>query len=255
MNIEINGIETFYLSEGSGETIVMLHGWGCNCEIYRNIINHLAVNYNAIILDLPGFGKTHEPPVPWGVGEYSGFVIAFLKKLGLSEFILFGHSLGGRLIIKMLSDDEYKFKTQRVILTGSAGIKPKRGFVSKVKNRIYKIGRFTLSLKVIKKFFPDTLENLRRKNGSPDYNNASPIMRQCLVKIVNEDLTPLLAKIKQSVLLIWGEIDDQTPLSDGQLMEKEMPDAGLAVIKGAGHYAFLERFDIFSGILDAFLLN
>jgi len=79
------------------------------------------------------------------------------------------------------------------------------------------------------------------------------MMRRCLVKIVNEDLTPLLPKVSQSVLLIWGENDGSTPLSDGHLMEKLMPDAGLAVIKNAGHYAFLDQPERFYKIAELYL--
>jgi len=74
-----------------------------------------------------------------------------------------------------------------------------------------------------------------------------------LVKIVNEDLTELLPLVKQEVLLIWGENDDSTPLADGKLMEKLMPDAGLAVMPNAGHYAFLEQPALFCKILDSYL--
>ena len=78
-------------------------------------------------------------------------------------------------------------------------------------------------------------------------------MRQCLVKVVNEDLKPLLPRINPSTLLIWGENDDATPLSDGQIMEKEIPDAGLVTLKNAGHYAFLDQWFMFSRVIDSFL--
>lgn len=101
--------------------------------------------------------------------------------------------------------------------------------------------------------FPDALENLRKRHGSADYLAASPLMRQTLVRTVNEDLAPLLPKIKAEVLLIWGENDDATPLSDGKRMEKEMPDAALVVIENAGHYAFLEQQYTFLRILSSYL--
>ena len=99
---------------------------------------------------------------------------------------------------------------------------------------------------------PNALENLRKKNGSADYNAASPIMRQCLVKVVNEDLTELIHNINVPTLLIWGEKDDAVPLSDGQLMEKLISDSGLVVFEGCGHYAFLEQGGRFCRILDSF---
>ena len=79
------------------------------------------------------------------------------------------------------------------------------------------------------------------------------MMRQTLVKVVNEDLTPLLSEIKQNTLLIWGENDTATPLSDGQLMEKLIKNSGLVTLKNAGHYSFLEQQFIFNKVISSFM--
>lgn len=80
-------------------------------------------------------------------------------------------------------------------------------------------------------------------------------MRQVLVKVVNEDLEPLLSNIQQETLLIWGDKDTATPLSDGQKMEKLIKNSGLVTVKGAGHYSYLEQFGLVHRVLDAFLNN
>ena len=102
------------------------------------------------------------------------------------------------------------------------------------------------------KLWPEALEKLRVKFGSADYAAATPLMRQCLVKAINEDLTHLLPGIKAPTLLIWGENDTATPLADGKLMEKSIPDAGLAVIPGVGHYCFLENPWLFKRIIASY---
>jgi hypothetical protein len=113
-----------------------------------------------------------------------------------------------------------------------------------------------LSLTLAHFFFcsktPELLEKLRVKFGSADYVAASPMMRQCLVKVVNEDLTHLLPGIKAPTLLVWGENDTATPLSDAKKMEAEIPDAGLAIIKNAGHFSFVEQPVIFGSIMASF---
>ena len=106
---------------------------------------------------------------------------------------------------------------------------------------MYKISRRFLASAPVKALFPDALENLRRKNGSADYNAASPVMRRCLVLAVNEDLTHVFERVNVPALLIWGSRDDATPLSDAKLIEEKIPDAGLVVCEGAGHYSFLEQ--------------
>ena len=78
-------------------------------------------------------------------------------------------------------------------------------------------------------------------------------MRRTLSLSVNEDLSHLLPGIKASSLLIWGDQDTATPLSDGKKMEKLIPDAGLVVLKDAGHFAFAQRWGQCRLVLDSFL--
>ena len=94
---------------------------------------------------------------------------------------------------------------------------------------------------------------MQKKRGSADYQSASPVMRGCLVKVVNEDLKHLLPEIKQSTLLIWGVDDDATPISDGELMEKLIPDAGLVRLNGCGHYSWLNNPYTFNAVVKSFL--
>ena len=101
--------------------------------------------------------------------------------------------------------------------------------------------------------FPHAVENMQKHRGSADYAAASPVMRGCLVKAVNEDLEPLLPKIEQDTLLIWGSLDDATPLDDGKTMEKRLPNAGLAVIDGAGHFSWLDSPAVFDAIIRSYL--
>ncbi len=253
MFAEIGGIHTRYIKEGNGENVLLLHGWGTSADPFAAIIARLKEKYTVYAPDLPGFGQTAEPPEPWGVSDYADFVLAFCESEGISETVLFGHSFGGRIILKLLARESCPLSVPKVILTGSAGIKPEPSKKARLRGRIYKIGKSFLSLPPIEKLFPEALENLRKRHGSADYLAASPLMRQTLVKTVNEDLAPLLPLIKPETLLIWGENDDATPLSDGQRMEREMPDAALVTLKNAGHYAFLDQQYAFLRILSSYL--
>ncbi len=97
------------------------------------------------------------------------------------------------------------------------------------------------------------LEKYRKKSGSNDYQNAKGIMRQILVKVVNEDLSRKMPKIKAPTLLIWGENDTITPVKYGEIMERLIPNAGLVILKNAGHYSFLDKRYEFNIILNNFL--
>ena len=249
----VNGIKTTYIDQGSGEVVLMLHGWGSKKELFANIIDAVSKKYRVIAPDFPGRGETEEPPEVWAVDNFVNWTLSFIKQLGVEKLILLGHSFGGRVIIKMAAMENLPFAIEKIILTGSAGILPKRSFSYKFKVGTYKIGKKILSLPPVKALFPNALENMQKKRGSADYQAASQIMRGCLVKVVNEDLKDYLPKIKQSTLLIWGTADDATPLSDGELMEKLIPDAGLVKLNGAGHYSWLNDPYTFIAVLKSFL--
>lgn len=78
-------------------------------------------------------------------------------------------------------------------------------------------------------------------------------MRQILVKVVNEDLTDLLPNIKNNTLLVWGELDDATPIGDAHIMNQKIKNSGLIVAKGAGHYSYLEQPQMVNGAISSFL--
>ncbi len=249
----INGLNINYIIKGEGKPVVLLHGWGSNISLFLSMTELISKKYKVIAMDLPGFGKSEEPKTPWSVDNYVDFVIDFLSNLGITQAILLGHSFGGRIIIKMFSRKDLPFNITDIILTGSAGVLPKKSTKQKIKVKIYKITKNIYSNKLVKKVFPNALENLRNKNGSADYIAASPIMRQTLVKVVNEDLVPLFENINIPTLLIWGKNDTATPLEDGKLMNSKMKESALVVLENSGHYAFLDEMFAFNKILAAYL--
>lgn len=252
MTCVIDGLNINYDKRGEGDLVLFLHGWGANITLFDGLMNTAAEKYTALALDMPGFGKSDEPKSAWSVDDYVDFVLKFVDIFKPKSLVLVGHSFGGRVIIKMLAR-ELPFEVRKIILIDAAGIKPKKTLKQKASLLAYKLGRKIMSLRPMKAMFPDAVENMRKKRGSADYNSATPIMRETLVKVVNEDLTHLLPSIKASSLLIWGTADTATPLSDGEMMERLIPDAGLVKVNGAGHYSFLEAPDLVSRVVSSFL--
>lgn len=249
----VNGIKINYEQKGEGDLIVLLHGWGSNIKLFANLIELLSKKYMVVAMDMPGFGESEEPPSAWCVDDYASFVIDFLKDYDTEKVMLLGHSFGGRVIIKLNSRKNLPFNITKVILVDSAGILPPKTNKKSFRTYYYKIGKSILSTGIVQKIAPDALENFRKKMGSADYAAASPLMRQVLVKTVNEDLEPLLPNIKCPTLLVWGVNDTATPLSDGEKMEKLIPDAGLVKLENAGHYSFLEQQFTFNRVMSSFM--
>lgn len=252
MDITVDGLKISYKFTGSGDTTaVILQGWGTSYPLYDVVANSIASKYRVLQFDLPGFGSSQEPPESWNVDQFTDFFINLMEALGIKKTVLIGHSYGGRMIIKLVARDIIPFEIEKIVLIDSAGVMPKRSFGQKVRVFRYKILKKILYFKPVYLLFSELIELWKSTQGSEDYRNASPVMKGCLVKAVNEDLTHLFEKNKYDTLLIWGDKDEATPLSDGKLMEKLMPSAGLAVIPGTGHFSFAENVPVFTGIIRA----
>ena len=247
MTITIDNQKIFYREQGQGKAMVLLHGWGTDGTLFAPLMNLLARKYRVLAPDFPGFGQSPEPSFPWRVDDYANLVLGFLKALGIEECALLGHSFGGRVILKLCSRKLECPQLTKIILVGAAGIKPAASEKASARVKQYQLAK-----KVLKPF-PGLMEKARNHYGSEDYRAASPMMRQVLVNTVNEDLSDLLPLVTQETLLIWGRNDDQTPLTDGQRMEREMPNAGLVIFENAGHYAFIERQEQFLRVMGSFM--
>ena len=247
--IDIEDIKLCYEVQGEGEPVLILHGWGCSKDTVQSITEHIAKTHRAYALDMPGFGETPPPNEVFGIEQYTQVVEKFCRKLNIENPILIGHSFGGRISILFSSRNQ----TNKVMLVDAAGIVPKRTLKYHIKVRSYKIYKKLLPLFVGKQEAERRIEERRNRSGSADYRAAQGIMRAIFVKIVNEDLKYVMPKIKAPTLMIWGELDTATPLSDARTMEKLIKGSGVAVMKGCGHYSFLDNPRQFFAIVDAFL--
>ncbi len=253
MNIRVDDYNICYKITGEGdETVVILQGWGTDLGVYDSVASSINEKYRVVQFDLPGFGGSDEPREAWNVDAFADFFCKFMEALEIRKAILIGHSYGGRVIIKLAARESLPFEIDRIVLIDSAGVLPKRSFSQKMKIRRYKILKKILNLKLVYFLFPELIDDWRSRQGSADYRNATPMMRNCLVMAVNEDLTPLLPKIKQETLLIWGDKDTATPIGDAKIMDEMIPNSGLAVIPGTGHFSFLEQPVIFRNIMRAY---
>ena len=239
MKIKIDNLNINYIQYGEGSDILLLHGWGQNIEMMKFLGDNFADNHRITILDFPGFGESDEPLSPWTIKDYSLLIEKLVKELDIKKPVVMGHSFGGRVAIYYSSNNPI----EKLVLFGSP-------FIRKDKE-------LPLSVKILKgiKKLPgmDKLgEYMKQYIGSRDYKAASPIMRQTLVNVVNEDLTPYAMQIEEPTLLIWGQDDTEAPVSDAKELEQIMNDAALIVLPGT-HYAYLENLNQVVNILNSFI--
>lgn len=253
IKVKIHNLNINYIKEGNGKAVLILPGWGTTIETYRTLINSIATYSTVYCLDMPGFGQSEEPASSWDVDDYVSFIVDFIKEQNIKELDLIGHSNGGRIIIKLMNQKNLDFNVNKIILIGSAGIVHKKTFSQIFRVKTYKFCKKVAELKPIHSLFPTLIDKVKNHFGSADYKNASPIMRQTMVKLINTDLREFLPNIKAPTLLIWGANDTATPISDAELMEKLIPDAGLVRIENCSHYVFLEQAAYVNKIIYTFL--
>lgn len=242
MQIKIKDCDVNFINYGKkdSQAIVYLHGWGQNIDMMKPVADPFSEEFNIVIIDLPGFGKSEEPKEVWSLYDYVECVKYILDSLDIKEPILVGHSFGGK--ISLLYASIYKIK--KLVLFGSP-------FKKEVKKESLKLK----TLKTLKKVpVVNKLEGFAKKHiGSTDYKNASEVMRKILVEHVNLDITDEVKKIKCPTLIVWGTLDSEVPIERAHELENLIEDAGLVVYENCTHYAYLERLNQTINVLWNFL--
>jgi pimeloyl-ACP methyl ester carboxylesterase len=236
--IKINEIKTRYQTfgpaspnlGGEGKPFLILHGWNSNSDRWSEIAEKIsAKGFKVIIPDLPGFGKSDPLEIPWNTNKYIDWIEKFVEELKLEEFYLLGHSFGGALASKMAV--KYPQKVQKLFLVSAACVRKKtvkKGFfrrISKIAKLFYFIPYYPIIRKAVYKF-------IIRKS---DYVYVEGIMKETYLNVVSEDLSFHLPFIKVSTIIIWGDKDDYTPISEGYFIERQIRKSKIIVIPGAAH--------------------
>ena len=254
MYYKYNNISMYYEKHGekNKKSILILPGWGDNRNTFKKIISYLEDQYNIYIFDYPGFGKSGVPEKNLTIYDYSTYFINFLKNLKIKNPIVIAHSFGGRIAITM--SGYYKVNFNKIILMSSAGIKPIKSKKQILKENIYRF------LKRISHILPGNIKKMYLRKlinifGSSDYKQLPQELHNTFKNIINEDLSCYLNKITSDVLLLWGENDTQTPISDAHKMNKLINNSALISIKNTSHFFYLEKPLYIKKILVSYLKN
>lgn len=252
----VEGLNIHHKETGQGDKpLLLLHGWGGHADSMAPVALAFADVRRVYAIDFPGFGQSDPPAEAWNVTDYTRLLAAWMEKMGLSHCDIIAHSFGCRVSILLAAD--YPSFVGKLVFTGGAGLIPKRKPSYYFKVYSYKcmkrIARSSGLTQLLKAMGLDVEKRIQKRAGSEDYRSLSDGMKAVFVRVVNQDLRPQLPRIHASTLLIWGDQDTSTPLYFGQIMEKEIPDAGLVVFKGEGHFAYLTRGTEFARIARAYL--
>lgn len=210
--------------------IYILHGWTYSLEKWVNFEKLLkGNNFDPVLLKVPGL--TEKSDKIWDLDKYSDWLYKYLSK-EKKKVILLGHSNGGRIAAFFAT--KHPEKVANLILVDSAGIYHKELWLQ-IKRFVFKtlsgIGKSFTNSDVVKNF-------LYFLAGERDYQKATENMKKTIVNLTNHDLTPFLKNVEVPTLIIWGEDDKITPLSDAKLINSLIKDSKLRIVKDAKHSPF-----------------
>jgi pimeloyl-ACP methyl ester carboxylesterase len=201
--------------------IVALHGWGRTGADFAPIVAGL----DAVAVHFPGFGTAEPPPEVWGSHEYAELVAEAIRPF--APVVVVGHSFGGRVAVRLAAN--YPNLVSALVLTGVPLVRlapTSKPVLS------YRLVRWLSSKRIVP---ASVLENQKRKHGSADYNAAQGVMRDILVKVVNENYDDDLARVTAPVHMVWGENDTAAPMPAGDAASRLIPNATFRSVPGAGH--------------------
>lgn len=245
--MEIKGAQILDLnirySETEGDSaipLIILHGWGSSVNSWEKVMTELEKsNIKVFMPDLPGFGESQEPPSPWGVKNYIEFLEEFRKRMELNKFVLGGHSFGGQIAISYALNNPNKLAG--LILMDAARIMRRRKLKVKIFSLLAHIGNSTFSIPPLHFLKPLTQKIWSKLSGERDYYLASPIMKETMRKVLGEEVGGMLGDIKTKTLILWGEKDYVTPLSDARIINERIKGSKLVVFKNAAHPINVEK--------------
>lgn len=259
MNLQVDGIPSHVERVGQGRPVLLLHGWGPRSVSLQKHLMPLAQQlknrYEITMADFPGHGESRKPSGDYGVKEYAQWTLALMDQMALHRPVIIAHSFGGRVALYLAA--HHPDRVEALVLTGCAGLRPKRTLKGWVRTRMYQIARVGMqalgAIPVFAEKSKHAVDALRVAFSSQDYLATPTELRGSFNKIVREDLRPLLPQITQPTLLVWGEKDTATPLWMGELMQKELPNARLLVYEADDHFAYFNQTARFATAVDAFL--
>lgn len=250
MQIVVNGLMTHYQRQGSGKTVLLLHGWGDRLETFSALAAVLAKYYDVIALDLPGFGQTQAPLTAWNLEDYAEFTNAFVSKLETAKLYgVIGHSNGGAVAIKAVADGQ--LKPVKLVLLAAAGVRGGRKLQRAGFRLVAKTGKAatfwlpkTSKQKLQKKFYGTIGSDML----------VAPHMQATFKQTVKQDIQADAAKLVVPTLLIYGDQDKATPLSSvGQPLHKHIKGSRLKVVAGADHFVHQSASEEVGGAVLEFL--
>jgi len=225
----------FYVEAGMGAPVILIHGLGGSSRWWFPIFPQLtSASFRLIAPDLPGFGRSPGAFVP--ISRAAKAIIELADRVGLGQFFVCGHSLGGAIAAQLAAD--YRGRVRRLVLVDSAGI-PGVGAGDWLARVVQPWSWCPLG------FMTTLLGDVIRAGPRNMLAGAGHLRRY--------DVRPVLERVGGlPVLIIWGEKDRLTPPAHGERMARMLSRVRLESISRARHLPMVSHPDEVSRLLVRF---
>jgi pimeloyl-ACP methyl ester carboxylesterase len=264
MYAEINGLRMFYEDRGSSDPtglVVFLHGFPLDHSMWRYQLDYFSTSYRCIAPDLRGFGGTTElvkPDMPMAltIDTFADDVVALLDRLKVKKANIVGLSMGGYIALAIWR--KHRKLVRRLVLADTRAA----GDTAEAKanrNRQAELVKAQGTRPYADEMLPRLLakDNVARRGNEVRYmierTPADTIAETLKALAARKDMIEWLRRVHVKTLIAVGEHDVISPVSDAELIQREVDGSKLAVIPDAGHIAPLENPEAFNAAMWKFL--
>jgi 2-hydroxy-6-oxonona-2,4-dienedioate hydrolase len=243
--------------QGAGLTLVLVHGYLGGSSQWDAQVQFLSQHFDVIAVDLAGYGNAHQLQAPTEMGAHAQAVLATLDQLGVNNFHLLGHSMGGMVVQEMVRIAPARVQKLVLYATGPQGSIP---------------GRFETMARSRERIAEDGVERTARRicatwlldrEASPAYESLAMLATRASEQAAQAGLLAMegwdgrdrLSEIQQRTLVVWGESDRSYSWPQIEKLWRNIPGASLAVLPACSHALHLERPSLFHTLLLEFLLS
>lgn len=247
-SIDINDLHFSYLDGGSGELILMVHGFGANKDSWNRFGRHLTDKFRVIAVDLPGHGdSTSSLERKYDVQSQAHRLGLFVDKLGMERVHIFGSSMGGVIAIHYTHLDPDRVMTLGLMSSGGV-LSPNPSeymqLLEKGQNPllVHSKDDFDNMLKFVM-VKPPYMPWFVKNSVYEEYMGRQAINQKIFNDISTEEMINIafLSAIRNPVFIIWGKQDRVLDVSSVSVFEERIPNTYSVILEGTGHAPMMEK--------------
>lgn len=272
--ITVDNVKVCYVNHAKPEgkhTLIFLHGLSLSIDNFRFNYPYFFDNYHVVALDFPGFGKSEFPDVSYSIDYFTKYVAHFMDRLGIKKATLIGNSLGAEVALQFAL--EYPDRVEALVIGSATGIRRRLGVLEDImidwyitENRFLNLSEKKMrediewswhhtELPACRELVRYRITYRRAYAGTETYTANNRAFVRGLLHVIKDSIRDKVKDVNAPSLIVWGEHDQVTKLSDAYFLHKNIKGSELAIIKDAGHLAHIEQPQAYNQVVEAFLKN